>query len=131
MTELDLRADVIDVRDIIERIEEIDRMADDVNDPAWRNENESEAEEFDALHAIMAELAGEGGDEQWRGEWYPLTLIRDSYMEDYARELSEDIGAIDRNATWPNNYIDWEAATDALRMDYTAIEIDGITYQYR
>jgi hypothetical protein len=58
-------------------------------------------------------------------------LIRDSYFEDYARQLAEDIGAIDSKASWPNNHIDWEDATDALKQDYTEVDFDGVSYWIR
>jgi hypothetical protein len=170
MADLNLTADVIDVRDIIARIEEIeagltdeiegddqiDEMGDVIermaecgtcgfvwNDarisgitpaPSARCPVEDEHEEraeLASLLAIMRDMQGYGGDEQWRGEWYPVTLIDDVYFEDYARELAEDIGAIDKDASWPNTYIDWEAAATALRQDYTSTEIEGRTYWYR
>lgn len=120
MTDLDLTDDIIDVRNIIARFEEIEE-----------SEDANEIEQRDTLASLLSELQGNGGDEQWRGDWYPLTLIRDSYFEDYARELAEDIGAVDKNAGWPNQYIDWEAASEALQMDYTSIDIEGGPYWYR
>jgi hypothetical protein len=45
--------------------------------------------------------------------------------------LADDIGAIDRNASWPTNWIDWEKAALELRVDYSSVEIDGKTYWYR
>jgi|SRR5690348_5403535 len=66
------------------------------------------------------------------GDWnYGTTLIRDDYFPEYAKEFAEDIGAIKDDAVWPNTCIDWEQATDELRQDYTACEIDGTTYYYR
>lgn len=113
--------DLIDIRNVIERyeaLEDIDRDEDD-------------ALEFSLLGKLLEECKGNGGDEQWRGDWYPVTLIRDSYFKDYAQELAEDIGAINKDATWPNNYIDWDAATEALQGDYTTVEFDGVTYWVR
>ena len=103
--------DIIDVRDIIERIEDLE-----------------DGDELAALMSIMEDLKGEGGDERWRGAWYPLLLIRDSYFKDYAQELAEDCGMVDRNAKWPANCIDWEQAASELKHDYTSIDIGGVTY---
>lgn len=64
------------------------------------------------------------------GNSYEPTLIADDDFEDYARELAEDIGAAP-SVGWPGSYIDWEAAADALRQDYTTVEYDGTTYQIR
>ena len=105
--------DTLDVRDIIAAVE-----ADEDNAPA-------------ELVALLDELKGNGGDEQWRGDWYPVTLIRDSYFKEYAQELADDIGATDRNAAWPLNCIDWEEAASDLQIDYTTVEFDGVTYWYR
>ena len=79
----------------------------------------------------MDEIKGTGGDEQWEGDWYPVTLIRDSYFKTYAMDLAEDIGAINFDATWPNNCIDWDKAARELRMDYTAVTFDGVDYWTR
>lgn len=43
--------------------------------------------------------------------------------EDFAQQIAEDIGAIDKNAGWPNNCIDWEYAAKELMWDYS--ESDG------
>lgn len=126
-TTLDLTADIIDVRDIIARFEELEN---EIPSELCQRDPEQVAEK-NALDEILSDLSGNGGDEQWRGDWYPLTLIRESYFKDYAQELAEDIGAVDRNASWPNNCIDWDMAARDLRMDYTSIEIGGVTYYFR
>jgi hypothetical protein len=128
-TSLDLTAAIIDVRDIIERIGELAHDLTTYSAEAFAHPEL--VEEHAALCDIMRELAGNGGDEQWEGDWYPLTLIRESYFRDYAQELAEDIGAVHENTTWPNNCIDWNQAARELQHDYTAIEIDGVTYFYR
>ena len=131
---LDLSADLIDVRDIIARVEELEQGRDgyeaDALD-AWRENYPGDEEELGALTAILDDLKDSGGDEQWRGDWYPVTLIRDDYFEDYARELAEDIGAIVKHVQWPNNHIDWTAAAEALQQDYTSTDIEGTDYWYR
>ena len=129
---LDLAADIIDVRDIIARVEELesilsnsnyDTSLDDLTQRVTRDER-------DALAAILAELAGYGGDEEWRGDWYPSTLIDDSHFTDYARELLEECGTIPRDLpSWVE--IDWQATARNVCMDYTPVEIDGRTYWYR
>ena len=120
-TELDLTTDIIDVRDIIARYEELDEMEDGLPD----------AEERYQLSVLLTEIKDTGGDEEWRGDWYPVTLIRDSHFQDYAQELAEDIGAVDHNAKWPMNCIDWEHAARELRYDYTGVDVNGTTYWTR
>ena len=52
-------------------------------------------------------------EESYAGEWNSL--------EDYAQQLAEDTGAIDEDARWPHNCIDWERAARELSYDYTLI----------
>jgi antirestriction protein len=111
--------DVFDIRDVIERYEE---LTDD--------EDRDEAE-FQMLGEFLDEVRGCGGDEQWQGDWYPVTFVRESYFVRYAEELAEEIGAIDRNARWPANCIDWEQAARELRFDYSCVSIGGVDYWYR
>lgn len=141
--------DTIDVRDVIARVEHLESELTD----AWEGEGNSKrvtldewlaeasespahvlqdaAAEFVTLSAFLGDLAGNGGDEQWRGDWYPVTLIRDSYFKEYAQELAEEIGAIPDDASWPCRCIDWEKAAWELRMDYTSADFDGQTYWFR
>jgi hypothetical protein len=79
---------------------------------------------------ILSALNDEGKD--YSGDWgYGATLIRDSYFIEYAKELADDIGAIDSNASWPCDCIDWEKAADQLKMDYSSIDFDGVEYWVR
>lgn len=141
-TTLDLSADIIDVRDIIARVEELESEKDNFTAPnrdgyktsigadeVWKKTYSDEAAELAALQAILDELKGYGGDEQWRGDWYPVTLIRDSYFIDYARELLEECGDIPRNLP---RYIaiDWKKTAMTIRQDYSHISLDA-TYWYR
>lgn len=140
--------DYIDVRDVIERFEELRTEAYDAfvaenptaADCALVDEDyspdgpapwSSDPDEYKALAALLEDLNGYGGDHQWEGDWYPATLVRDSHFEDYARELAEEIGAIPRDYSWPTSHIDWEAAARALQMDYSSVEFQGVTYWYR
>jgi len=87
---------------------------------------ESERNELAALQSLADDASGYAAD--WQ---YGETLIRDSYFKEYAMELAEDIGAIDRDAKWPNTCIDWEQASDELKMDYTQVDFDGVAYWIR
>lgn len=126
-TQLDLTADTIDVRDIIARVEELDAQID-ATEP--NNLNNQAIQERSALLEILAELCGNGGDEQWRGDWYPVTLISERTFEDHVRELLEDCGTIPRDLPW-FVAIDWETTAQHVQGDYTPVEIDGVTYWYR
>ena len=109
--------DIIDVRDIIARIEELEDTIED-------------RQELARLQSLMDDMKGYGGDEQWRGDWYPITLIRDTHFVQAMQELCEDIGDFPNGI--PSYYvIDWEATADNLRADYSAVELDAVTYWYR
>lgn len=128
--------DVIDFRDVIERIEQLEELEQpgsvDTGNPDDADQDQDTLfAELATLRALAEECKGNGGDEQWRGDWYPITLIRDSYFRDYAEELADDIGAIDKDASWPCNFIDWDRAANALQQDYTSVEFDGVTYWVR
>jgi hypothetical protein len=120
--------DFIDVRDVIARYEELETEIEDDTDGTLLDERDEST-----LNTLLSNLKGIGGDEQWRGDWYPITMIRDSYFEDYARELAlaDDCGMIPKNARWPNTHIDWEAAVNELKMDYASVEYDDVTYWVR
>jgi hypothetical protein len=137
--------DVIDSRDIIARIEELepydykvcpecgctegDEHDEDCSQPEpVDNLDESDKEELTALLALQDECEGYVSD--WK---YGETLIRDSYFENYARELAEDVGDIPRELRnqWPFTCIDWEQAAEELKQDYTSAEFDGVTYWVR
>ena len=121
--------DVIDVRDIIARVEElreaIEAYAEKMDD--WQ-ENTDNAEELATLESLLSELCGNGGDEQWEGDWYPITLIRDSYFEDYTDEMLEDCDYLPKDLP---SYLTITVDYRALQMDYSSVEIDGTTYLYR
>lgn len=110
-------ADYFDSRDIMDRIE---FLADDADLDEW------DTEELEILRAFQAEASR--GVEDWQ---YGATFISDDHFEDYAEELAYDIGAIDRNASWPLNRIDWEAAADDLKIDYSSFTLKGVIYWSR
>jgi len=122
--------DIIDIRDIIERIEELESVLETpVEDGIWDDADRREAsQELQILTDIMDELKGYGGDEQWRGDWYPVTLIRESHFEEAMDELVADCYEVPKNLpsfmTITLDYV-------ALQQDYSTVEIDGTTYFYR
>jgi hypothetical protein len=123
-TTLDLSADMIDVRDIIARFEELDPEYSTIQLTS------EEREELETLTAILEDLKGNGGDEQFRGDWYPRHLVRDCYFTTYAREMLENCGIVPADLpSWVE--IDWDATAHNVRMDYSRVTIDGATYWYR
>lgn len=114
---LDGTDDFFDSRDVIERITELE---------AECGLTEDEQFELEALYDLREEA--ERGVEDWA---YGETFIADHYFEEYARDLADNIGAVDPDAGWPNDFIDWGAAAEALKMDYTTFEFRGTTYWAR
>lgn len=140
--------DIIDSRDVIARIEELEdertMFAEDAEHEAVESGESKEdaaiagitayaewdesdnGQELAALESLAAEAEGYAPD--WNhGE----SLIRDSWFQTYAEELADDIGAIDRNAKWPCNHINWKQAAEELQQDYTSVDFDGVTYWIR
>lgn len=112
--------DVIDSRDIIERIEELE------------NEIEERGVDTEGLEEInlLRQLAEEG--EQYSDDWqYGSTLIRESYFEDYMDEMIDDCYSDVINTKdmpyWMSITYDYVA----LKQDYTEVDFDGITYLIR
>jgi hypothetical protein len=119
--------DIIDIRDVIAQVEGLR----DIRDNSPEQFMSDDMEELTGLEALLDDLRGNGGDEQWEGHWYPVTLIRDSHFKDYAQQFAEDVGAIDDNARWPCTCIDWDQAARELQMDYSSTEFNETTYWYR
>lgn len=160
--EIDNSQDYIDVRDVIERFEELrdeyDALATEVDEAREANlaavdhsasqdtvtetaetqvaaekamddwDETDEGQEYNRLKSLLDELSGSGGDHQWRGDWYPVSLIRDSHFNDAMDELLEDTGDLPRDLP---SYLTITVDYDALQMDYSSVEFDGVTYWYR
>lgn len=142
----DYNDSVISMEDITDRVEELrevrelfeldfeETMSTHGNTPteeaveeAWKTSEDSAeaAKELAVLEKLVGELRGYGGDHQWEGDWYPASLISESYFTDYARELAHDIyGTELRDAKWPFSHINWEDAADTLRQDYSSIDME-------
>jgi antirestriction protein len=93
-----------------------------------RDNQETEPDTYEAWKTALWEDAGYAIDDVAENE--PTMIPADDFT-DYARELAEDIGAIDRDAKWPVYCIDWEWAARELKMDYTSVEVNGIKYYFR
>lgn len=118
--------DVIDSREVIERLAELAAAwMDHANDPAAPALDDFEQAELETLTNLADQS---DGIDDWQ---YGVALIRESYFQDYAQDLAEDIGALPRERSWPNYCIDWEWAARELRMDYTSVDFDGVEYLVR
>jgi hypothetical protein len=122
---------------ITHRIKELETLIADEPDETYKGSEVSVAdlpallrryyeEELEMLTAFVDEWADEIPD--WK---HGCEMIADYYFVEYAQQLAEDMGAIDREAAWPACHIDWEAAADSLRMDYFSVEFGNTTYWVR
>ena len=148
----------IDTRDLYERQQELQSLKDTVESAAVEltdAEKDLASCEDDRHRAELEEAVSEaegnlesakeafGPDEEkelaelddleseitdWR---HGNTMIPEGSFEDYARDFAGDIGAINRDASWPLSYIDWEQAAKELAMDYTTVSYQGEDYYVR
>lgn len=144
-----MRIRTLDIEELNDRMAELEALRDAVSDEQDNlaaAENDAEIEEYEGrLEAAksdfgpkeeaelkaLEDLRDEIGEGK-RGindEGGPF--VHENDFEDYARELAEDIGAIPEGLGWPCTCIDWERAADELKMDYSSIEWNGVTYFYR
>jgi antirestriction protein len=120
-TIIDKYQDVLDSRDILDRIEDLETWAKDSPEDV----SDGEREELAILKALAEEASASP-------DWpYGETLIRDSYFREYAEQLADDIGAVPDDAKWPLTHIDWEAAARELQYDYFPVDFDGVMYWIR
>lgn len=157
MATFDKYDDIIDSRDVIARIEELEAEREALQKTVYEWENAiGDTDEEDEKQAAAEELgraeidleewdASDAADELrilkaladaasgYAADWhYGETLIRDSYFTDYAMQLAEEIASDEmRDRSWPYNCIDWDQAARELQMDYTAVDFDGVTYWIR
>jgi hypothetical protein len=150
---LNLNASVIDSRDIIARLAElesekedlVDRIRD-IQDMIDNSENtdiedlmdqkESAQMELDVWESdnedelnMLASINDEG--EQASSDWtHGETLISSDYWVDYCKELCGDYGYLPKDV--PSFIaIDWDQTAENISADYTTIEIDGTDYYIR
>jgi uncharacterized protein (UPF0335 family) len=159
--EVDNQQDVIDSRDIIARIEELEEEREPLQDAIDEAQEEvtnaeTDPENMEALALRVALTEAKVALDEWDacpegkelkvlkalaeecegcGDWANgETLIRDSYFESYAQDLAEDCCDIPGGLNglhWPLTCIDWEQAATELKQDYMCIDYDGVDYWLR
>ena len=118
----DNTSDIIDSRDVIERIEDLEFYFSEVS------EGESDYDDNSYELGILTVLAKQGSD--YAEDWiYGEQLIRGTYFTEYTKEMCEDVYSIPD--TWPHRCIDWEEAAEQLKEDYTAVDFNGVEYWIR
>lgn len=122
MDEVTNSQDVIDSRDVIERVEELEEIVEDPDGYSQDEVDEAE-EELKKLKALIAE-AEDSPD--WH---YGETLIRESYFVEYARELVADVFGLGDVPDFVE--IDWTKTAENMKVDYIEADFDGVTYLIR
>jgi hypothetical protein len=117
--------DIIDSRDVIERIEALEEARESMANAVEHWPGSEESEELATLTALADEASQYSED--WR---YGSTLIRRSYFVDYCKEMLEDCGELPKNLP---SYIeiDWKATARNLEVDYTPVDFGGVEYLIR
>jgi hypothetical protein len=90
----------------------------------WKDD-EPDADGIENAREVLKEI----GDLENDLPTYDEQLIRDDCFEDHAQQIAED--CFDIPSGWPCCHIDWEAAANALKHDYSCIEIGGTDFYYR
>lgn len=111
---------VIDSRDIIERIEELEEL---IASESTSDEFLEYTTEYDTLMTLAEECSDYACDWEYGG-----ALIHEDYFEQYMDDMLEDCGDIPKNLP---SYLTITVDYDALKQDYTEVDFDGETYYIR
>jgi len=113
---IDNAEDILDSRDIQERIDELQKI------------DQAEIDEYDTeeLNLLLKIKDAVGDDESWA---FGITFIRDSYFEEDAEEFAYDCMGIDRNGQM-TMYVDWSRFAEDRKVDFQSVDFDGVEYWY-
>ncbi len=136
--------DVINSRDVIERIEELQSTLESYHDDQETTLSfefalqdaanfPDNVEEFEELRQLLALQSEAESSPDWiHGE----CLIREDYFTDYIEELIRDCYPMPKefdSGEWPWRHmtIDFSGAADEAKADYIEADFDGVTYLIR
>ena len=111
--------------DLDNAVEELHSAKEELSD--WDGYDDC-GEELTKLKEFAEEA--EGYTSEWEDGAY---FIRDSYFTEHAQEEAESCCEMPDNggSNWPYCCIDWEAAANMLKMDYSCFEFDDEDYWVR
>lgn len=115
--------DVIDTRDLQDRLEEIEYDLESLDLSA--DERNDLMVELKAIQEVKAEVDGYAGDTFQDG----VQLIAEQDFPEYIQELLEEVGDVPKLPSYVQ--VDWDATAENLRVDYTEVEFEGTTYLFR
>lgn len=110
---IDNTQEVIDSRDVIERIKELQGSVD-------------AQDELDSLLNLQEQAESSPDWEHGEG------LIREDFFTEYCEDLCRDIGEIPHDLPWYiESHIDWTGVAREIAMDYIMVDFDGVVYYIR
>jgi len=109
--------DILDSRDIEERILELDSI---------REFSDVYQLEYDILNEFKDDVCNYVDPRNWD---YGITFIRGTHFEEYTKDFCYEVGYIrSDHESWI--VIDWAETSKNLSMDYSSIYLDGVEYLY-
>lgn len=133
MDSIDNSLDIIDSRDIIERLAALQEYHDEllVDDPSgirvalWIQSDDGT--EYLALQSIQNQCR------DYVNDWEDGTLlVRRSHFTNYIKDLLIDCGYLSSDLPWfISDNINWDGVATDCMCDYTDVDFDGVTYYVR
>jgi hypothetical protein len=118
----------LNLSDLAKTFADLEARESDADDPL----DDDERAELADLRSLARDLGIDDADDMKRYARDESLLIEEGRsFEEYAEQLADDIGAIDRDAKWPVNCIDWEKAARELAYDYSTVTYGGTNYLIR
>jgi hypothetical protein len=130
MREVNNSQDVMDSRDVIEALEEMesdfeDWKADFDEDPP----GDEEYPDWEELVALRNFVEQASCVDDWE---YGVSIIHEDYFTEYCKEMLADIGEIPKDLPWYiESNLNWDGVADDLKADYIEVDFNGVTYYIR
>lgn len=131
--------DIIDVRDLVLRAEDLQEELNDYEDSEnqheasnpeninWKELRKEAEEELAELEELLDEIKGYGNN-CIRGVSYPDQLVRSDYWPKFVKLWAADNNVLDEDKSWPYNCIDWDEAAEEL--EYSTASFGDEEYRY-
>lgn len=151
---VDNTQDLIDSREVIERIEELESELEDAHE-AETEQGETNLDFDEWVDAVIKDQSAAHAHEFWDeanelkalkaladecdhvADWiHGETLIREDYFTKYIEDLIDDCYEMPKemnSGNWPYRHMtmDYEAAAEEAKVDYEEVDFDGVTYFIR
>jgi len=119
---------MLDIDEVLERRNELVEILNDEDEQYSVDEQKEAQYELDEINELESEL---GMDLESAAKNLIYFIAEDDFTQ-YAEEFASDIGAVTVSSyDWPISHIDWDAAAEELKMDFSEVEWQGTTYLFR